>query len=466
MLRMRMIDSLLAINPLDGRYREKVEHASKYFSEFALIKYRVLVEIEWFLFLCNKTKLPGTKILTKKEEGICRAIYEDFEVMDAKRVKEFEAKTNHDVKAVEYFIREHFKAYPKLAALSEFIHFGCTSEDINNLAYALIIRDFGEKELGPLMTGIIEDLYAMAKKYASTAMLARTHGQAASPTTMGKELMNFVARLDRQYNLLRKQEILAKFNGAVGNFNAHSAAYPKVDWQTLSIEFLHSFERISPESYTTQIEPHDYLAEIFDAVRRINVILLDISRDIWMYISLGYFTQKAGKGEVGSSTMPHKVNPIDFENAEGNLGLANALFQHLSEKLPISRLQRDLSDSTVMRNIGVAFGYSVLAYKSLLKGLLKIEVNREYLKRHLDCHWEVLAEAIQTVLRKHKVPAAYEKLKELTRGKSIGEKEIKQFIAWLKIPEADKKHLLKLRPETYTGLAEKLTRSYKPYFLK
>lgn len=461
-----MIDPLMAISPLDGRYREKVTHLEKYFSEWALMKYRVLVEIEWFLFLCNKAKLPGTKVLSKREEGICRALYEDFDLMDGKRIKTFEEKTNHDVKAVEYFIREHFKAYPKLGALSEFIHFGCTSEDINNLAYALMLRDFGDKEFTPLLTGLLEALYGLAKKYAEVPMLARTHGQAASPTTMGKEVMNFVARLDRQLFLLRKQEICAKFNGAVGNFNAHMAAYPKLDWQKLTREFLNSFERISVESYTTQIEPHDYLAEIFDHVARINIILIDLSRDIWMYISFGYFRQKLKEGEIGSSTMPHKVNPIDFENAEGNLGLSNAVYRHLADKLPVSRLQRDLTDSTVMRNIGVSFGYSILAYKSLLKGLSKIEIDREHLKRHLDCHWEVLAEAIQTVLRKYKVSGAYEKLKELSRGKSLSEKEIKRFISQLKIPEADKKHLLRLSPQTYTGLAKKLTLSYKPYFIK
>ncbi len=461
-----MFDPLLSISPLDSRYRDKVEKLSLYFSEYALIKYRVYVEISWFIFLCNVVKLPGTRLLNKKEEGICRSLYKDFEVMDASRVKTFEEKTNHDVKAVEYFIKEHFKAYPKLAELSEFIHFACTSEDINNLSYALIMRDFIFTEMTPLITGVTEKIYELAKQYASDAMISRTHGQPASGTTMGKELMNFVSRLDRQLMLSRKSmEFLAKFNGAVGNFNAHAAAYPHIDWQKVSSQFINSFESLSSESYTTQIEPHDYLAEIFDAARRINIILLDFSRDMWTYISLGYFKQKVKTGEVGSSTMPHKVNPIDFENAEGNLGLANALFHHFSGKLPVSRMQRDLSDSTVLRNIGVAFGYSFLAYKSLLKGLQKLELNKKRLEEDLAENWEILGEAVQTMLRKYKIPGAYEKLKTLTRGKKLTEKELKNFISKLKIPEPEKKHLMKLRPETYTGLAEELVKKFKPKFI-
>lgn len=456
-----MIDPLLAISPLDGRYREKVEGLSQYFSEFALIRYRLQVEMEWFIFLCSKARLEGTDTLSKQEETFCRSLYENFTVEDAKQVKDFEAKTNHDVKALEYFIKERFKTNKKLLGLSEFIHFGCTSEDINNVAYGLIIRDFGSKEFAPILKKVIEKLLNMAKKYADSAMLGHTHGQPASPTTMGKELINFVSRLDRLYTLSQKQEILVKFNGAVGNWNAHTAAYPEIDWQKLSIQFLNSFDYLSVESYTTQIEPHDYLAEIFDHVSRINTVFLDLSRDMWMYISMGYFKQLVKAGEVGSSTMPHKVNPIDFENAEGNLGLANSLFRHFSEKLPISRLQRDLSDSTVLRNIGTAFGYSVIAYKSLLKGLDKLELDKKRLLEDLHNNYEVLAEAIQTILRKHKISGAYEKLKNLTRGKKLTDKEIKAFIAQLKIPGKDKKHLLSLTPETYTGLAEKLVKNYK-----
>lgn len=462
-----MTDPLMAISPLDGRYREKAENVSKYFSEFALMKYRVLVEVEWFLFLCQTVKLPGTKPLNKKEEGICRAMHEEFDLGDAQEIKKYEAKTNHDVKAVEYFLREHFKAYPKLASLSEFIHFGCTSEDINNVAYALMLRDFLLKEFAPIFMGILEKLFEMAQRYAGEAMLSHTHGQPASPTTVGKELVNFVSRLDRQFVLAKKSsEILAKFNGAVGNWNAHSFAYPNLDWPKIAREFLATFDYISSETYTTQIEPHDYLAEIFDHVRRMNVTLLDLCRDIWLYISMGYFKQKVKEGEVSSSTMPHKVNPIDFENAEGNLGVANALLSHFSEKLPVSRLQRDLSDSTVMRNIGSAFAYSILAYKSILRGLGKLEVDRRRLKEDLEENYEVLAEAIQTILRKNRVEGGYEILKNLTRGKKLEAKEIKQFVRKLRIPEADKKRLLSLRPETYTGLAEKLVKSYKPHFLR
>lgn len=455
-----MTDPLLAISPLDGRYREKVRQLENYFSEYALIRFRLLIELEWFIFLCNEVKLQGTRPLTQAEIRNLRSLSTDFEVIDARRVKEFERQTNHDVKAIEYFIKEHLKAYPKIALMNEFIHFGCTSEDINNLAYSLLLKDFGTKEFMPILSGLVMELFSLAKKYKAVPMLSRTHGQAASPSTVGKELINFVARLEKQMESLKNIERTGKFNGAVGNFNAHHVAYPKVDWIGVSHRFI-TYLGLTPNHYTTQIEPHDALAERFDTISRINTILLDLARDIWLYISMDFFKQKLKAGEVGSSTMPHKVNPIDFENAEGNLGLANAVFRHLAEKLPISRLQRDLSDSTVMRNIGVAFGHSLLAYKSLLTGFHKIEVNEVHLNLHLEAHWEVLTEAIQTVLRKYKIPQAYERLKIMSRGKKLTDREIRAFIRQLKIPKDDKNELLKLTPSTYTGLAEKLVDSYK-----
>ncbi|MEK9133005.1 MAG: adenylosuccinate lyase [Patescibacteria group bacterium] len=455
-----MIDTLTAISPLDGRYREKVRHLETYFSEYALIRYRLFVELEWFIFLCNEVKLADTRLLTDAEIKILRSLSTDFEVIDAKRVKEFEATTNHDVKAVEYFIKEHLKAYPKLAELGEFIHFSCTSEDINNLSYALIIKDFCTKEFLPVTSGVVVAVYRMAQKYKAVPMLAHTHGQPASPTTVGKELINVVARLEKQIEILKRVEHTGKINGAVGNFNAHMVSYPEVDWNSVSHRFI-AYLGLQPNPYTTQIEPHDTMAELFDAVARINTILIDLSRDFWMYISMKYFKQRVKAGEVGSSTMPHKVNPIDFENAEGNLGVANALFHHMAEKLPISRMQRDLSDSTVERNIGSAFGYSVLAYKSLMNGLLKIEINKTALAADLNDNWEVLTEPIQTMLRKYKVEGAYEKLKELSRGKKLTEKEIYAFVKQLKISTEDKKRLLSLTPGNYTGLAQKLVESYK-----
>ncbi|MBI2453685.1 adenylosuccinate lyase, partial [Candidatus Peregrinibacteria bacterium] len=351
------------------------------------------------------------------------------------------------------------KAYPRVDALSGFVHFGCTSEDINSTAYSLLLKDFGAKEFMPLVNAVILEIESLAKKYRSAPLLSRTHGQAASPTTLGKELLNAAARLHRPFDLLKTIPRTAKWSGAVGNFNAHAAAYPDQDWIGITYRFL-TYLGLSPNLYTTQIEPHDMLAERFDAVGRINTILLDFSRDMWMYISHGVFLQKPKQGEVGSSTMPHKVNPIDFENAEGNLGLANAIFRHLAEKLPISRLQRDLSDSTVMRNIGVAFGHSLIAYRSILAGLQKIEADTARLESELNEHWEVLTEAVQTIMRKYRVPAAYEKLKSLARGKKMGQKELHAFIRRLKIPNDDKKHLLSLNPQTYTGLAEKLVEGY------
>ncbi|MBI2639252.1 adenylosuccinate lyase [Candidatus Peregrinibacteria bacterium] len=455
-----MIDELFLISPLDGRYREKIKSLEAYFSEYALIRYRLLVELEWFIFLCNEVKLEATRPLTATEIKVLRALSTDFDGKDGERVKFFERQTNHDVKAIEYFIKEHLKAYPKISVMSEFIHFGCTSEDINNLAYGLLLKDFGTKEFMPLFSGLIQELFSMAKKYKGLSMLSHTHGQPASPTTVGKELINVVARLEKQFESLKRIERSGKFNGAVGNFNAHTVAYPKVDWAGVSHRFV-AYIGLTPNPYTTQIEPHDTLAERFDALSRINTILIDFCRDMWMYISFGYFKQKLKEGEVGSSTMPHKVNPIDFENAEGNFGLANAIFRHLAEKLPISRMQRDLSDSTVQRNIGVGFGYTIVALKSLMNGLQKVTIDEKRLKDDLENNLEVLTEAIQTVLRKYKVEQAYERLKILSRGKKLTDIEIRTFIKQLKIGPEDKKRLLALTPATYTGLAEKLVDSYK-----
>lgn len=455
-----MTDPLLAINPLDGRYRERVASLEHYFSEYGLIRYRLFVELEWFIFLCNEVKLEGTRPLSAEELRVLRELSTSFDLPDAARVKDFERQTNHDVKALEYFIREHLEAYPKIAVMSQFIHFGATSEDINNLAYGLMLKDFGTKEFMPLASGVISALFDMAKRYATVPMLAHTHGQPASPTTVGKEFINVVARLSKQFENLKRVERSGKLNGATGNFNAHVSAYPNIDWIGVSHRFV-SYLGLTPNTYTTQIEPHDTLAERFDAVARLNTILIDFCRDVWMYVSYGYFKQKLKAGEVGSSTMPHKVNPIDFENAEGNLGLGNALFRHFSDKLPISRMQRDLSDSTVLRNIGTAFGYSVLAYKSILAGLTKLEINEKRLEQDLEENAEVLTEAVQTVLRKYKVPQAYERLKELSRGKKLTQQEIRSFVKQLKIGPEDKKRLLALTPQTYIGVAPKLVASYK-----
>ncbi|PJC37158.1 adenylosuccinate lyase, partial [Candidatus Peregrinibacteria bacterium CG_4_9_14_0_2_um_filter_53_11] len=445
---------------LDGRYYTKVRQLEPYFSEYALIRYRLFVELEWFIFICNEVKLPGTRVLKKSELQTIRELSTLFEPADAQRVKDIEATTNHDVKAVEYFIKEHFRAYPELDKLAEFVHFGCTSEDINNVAYNLMVKDFGAKEYLPLLAGLIYELHGMALKNKKVPMMSRTHGQSASPTTLGKELINVVARLEGQLKLLNQIPYTGKWSGAVGNFNAHLAAYRTLDWAGISVRFL-SYLGLTPNPYTTQIEPHDNFAAIFDNVARINTILIDFSRDMWSYISHGYFKQTLKKGEVGSSTMPHKINPIDYENAEGNLGVANALLRHLAEKLPISRMQRDLSDSTVLRTIGTAAGHTVLSYKSLMNGLKKVEVNQAVLEDDLDSNWEVLTEAVQTILRRQKVSGAYEQLKELSRGKRLTSKALASFIKQLKLPASDKKYLLNLTPATYTGLAAKLVESYK-----
>ncbi len=445
---------ITAISPIDGRYASKVRPLKNCFSEYALIRNRIKIEVLWLMVLCAEEKIPECRPLTQDEKDFLLDIIEGFTPEEANKVKDIERVTNHDVKAVEYYIKDKIAA-TSLEPLSEFIHFACTSEDINNLSHALMLKD-GLRELLPVQQEIIDKLKALAQKWKAVPMLARTHGQPASPTTMGKELAVFADRLLRQKKRVEEVKLLGKINGAVGNYNAHLAAYPDVDWISLAKEIVENKLELELNIFTTQIEPHDYMAELFDAISRFNTILLDLDRDIWTYISMAYFGQKTVKGEVGSSTMPHKVNPIDFENSEGNLGLANAVFRHLSAKLPVSRLQRDLSDSTVLRNMGVGFGYSLIAYKSTLKGLGKLQLNEHVLARDLDNAWEVLAEPIQTVMRKAGIEKPYEKLKELTRGHKITEKEIRQFIETLKLDEKDKERLLELTPAKYTGMAQKI----------
>ena len=455
-----MAHNLLSVSPLDGRYANKVDYLSQYFSEAALMRYRILVEVEWFIFMFNDLELKKTKQLKPTELRILRSIYEQFDIVDAERVKEIEKVTNHDVKAVEYFIKEKLKGGP-LEKYFEFIHFACTSEDINNISYACMIRDFIDRELVPVVSGLIQEIYTHALRNKSLAMLSRTHGQSASPTTLGKELINFVARLEAELGILTKYRLPAKINGAVGNYNAHHVSYPGVDWLDASKRFVQGLG-LDLNLYTTQIEPHDMFARIFDSIQRINNIVLDFDRDMWTYISMGYFGQKVLQGEVGSSTMPHKVNPIDFENSEGNIGLANALLNHLSSKLQVSRLQRDLSDSTVQRNIGSAMAYCILSYKSAIRGLSKCAVNKEVIENDLKNRWEVLAEPIQMVMRKHLVPKSYEQLKKLTRGKKgITKTSLSAFVKKLEIPAADKKKLSALTPEKYIGLAVKLVEEYQ-----
>ena len=445
---------ILSISPLDGRYAQKVSELSNYFSEYALIKYRVLVELKFLLALAAEPEITELPSFNNEEIQEIENIYKDFSEDDALRVKEIETTTNHDVKAVEYFLKEKLEGKISLSAL-EFIHFACTSEDINNLSYALMLRDGVLEGVIPTLEDLEKDIEKKASEWKNIPMLSRTHGQTASPTTLGKEFWIFSERLSRQSQILESQDYLGKLNGATGNFNAHLIAYPKVDWKAFSKRFVESLG-LSVNFATAQIEPHDFLAEVFHNFSRINTILIDASRDIWAYVSLGYFKQKLKEGEVGSSTMPHKVNPIDFENAEGNFGLANALFSHLAEKLPVSRWQRDLTDSTVLRNLGVAFGYSLLAYKSMLKGLSKLEVQEERIHADLENSWEVLAEAIQTVMRRYGIEKPYEKLKALTRGNTIDKESIQNFIRTLEIPDAEKERLIALSPQTYIGLAEEL----------
>ena len=450
--------TLTALSPLDGRYASKVEPLRPIFSEFGLMHRRVHVEIHWLLALASN---PGIVELPPfPADAVTRllAIADDFSIEDGERIKAIEATTNHDVKAVEYLIKEKIGNDPALAQAKEFVHFACTSEDINNLAYSLMLRDARESVLLPALDQVIAKLRGLAHEHAGLSLLARTHGQTASPTTMGKEIANVVARLERQRRQLVAIEIPGKINGAVGNYNAHVIAYPAVDWPALASNFVDGLG-LTFNPYTTQIEPHDGIAEFADVLRRINIILIDLARDIWGYISLGYFRQALKAGEVGSSTMPHKVNPIDFENAEGNFGLANALLGHFAEKLPISRWQRDLTDSTVLRALGTAYGHSLVAIESLLKGLGKLNVNADRVAADLDNSWEVLAEAVQTVMRRFGLPEPYEQLKALTRGQGITKDSMRAFIAGLDLPADAKQALAELTPASYIGLADKLAKA-------
>jgi len=449
--------ALTALSPLDGRYAGKTEVLRQQFSEYGLMQWRVAVELGWFVVLSEESGVPEVPSLSEDDTEFLSDLARGFDLKAAERIKEIESTTNHDMKAVEYYLKEQLATRQNLKGVAEFIHFACTSEDINNLAYGLMLRHGRDQVLLPMMERMIERLRALARRYADLAMLSRTHGQPATPTTLGKELANVVQRLRRQRDQLKAVELLGKMNGAVGNYNAHLVAYPDVDWQALSRKLVESLG-LTWAPYTTQIEPHDYMAEYFNAVARFNTVLLDACRDIWGYISIGYFKQKPVAGEVGSSTMPHKVNPIDFENAEGNLGMANALLRHFAEKLPVSRWQRDLTDSTVLRNVGVGIGHSVLAYESFLKGLSKLEADGDRLAADLDANWEVLAEAVQTVMRRYGVDEPYEKLKALTRGRRVDGDAMRKFIKELEIPNDAKARLLALTPAGYTGLAAKLAK--------
>ena len=448
-------DSLTAISPIDGRYASKCSELTEVFSEYGLIKRRILVECTWLEALCDAKEIRECKALTAAERKQLRAIAADVSLSDAQRVKDIEKTTNHDVKAIEYFLKEKVKG-TTLESRSEFIHFACTSEDINNMSHALMLRD-GKAVLRAAMDEVTEKIAALAKATAKVPMLAHTHGQPASPTTVGKELAVVSARLRRQAGEIDRLVMPAKMNGAVGNFNAHLSAYPDVNWEKLSRGVIESLG-LRQNRLTTQIESHDGIAELFDAIQRWNSVLLDFDRDVWMYVSMGYFKQRTVKGEIGSSTMPHKVNPIDFENSEGNLGLANAVMGFMARKLPISRMQRDLTDSTTLRNMGVGFGYTLIAIRSTVKGLGKLELNEERLADDLDHNWEVLAEPIQTVMRKVGMDHPYERLKELTRGRRVTAEIMRDFVAALPLPEADKKRLLKMTPATYVGLAAKLAK--------
>jgi adenylosuccinate lyase len=450
--------ALTALSPLDGRYASKVEPLRPIFSEFGLMHRRVQVEIEWLLALAADAQIVELPAFSAAQIKTLKAIASDFSVDDGARIKAIEATTNHDVKAVEYFIKEKLSADASLKQALEFVHFACTSEDINNLSYALMLRDAREQVLLPMLDQVIGQLRDLSHANAALPILSRTHGQTASPSTLGKEIANVVARLQRQRSQLALVEISGKINGAVGNFNAHAITYPEVDWQAFSRRFIESLG-LQVNAYTTQIEPHDGIAEYCDAVRRANIILIDLARDIWGYISLGYFKQTLKAGEVGSSTMPHKVNPIDFENAEGNFGLANALLGHFAEKLPISRWQRDLTDSTVLRALGTAFGHMLIALESLKKGLGKLTVNADRLAADLDASWEVLAEAVQTVMRRYGLPEPYEQLKALTRGQGITRESMHAFIGGLDLPADAKHRLLALTPGSYIGLAETLAKN-------
>jgi adenylosuccinate lyase len=451
------LTELTAISPIDGRYGSKTTDLQPIFSEYGLIRHRVLVEVRWLQYLANQEGVSEVPPLSGHANNILNDIIEKFTIEDAQRVKNIERTTNHDVKAVEYFLKEKITGNQELEAISEFIHFACTSEDINNLAYALMLREARTQVVLPKMDEILAAVRDLAHRYAEIPMLSRTHGQPASPTTLGKEMANVAYRLIRQSEQLKRVPMLGKINGAVGNYNAHLSAYPELDWEALAEQFVTGLG-LEWNPYTIQIEPHDYVAEFFDALARFNTILIDFDRDIWSYISLGYFKQKTVAGEVGSSTMPHKVNPIDFENSEGNLGIANAVFNHLANKLPISRGQRDLTDSTVLRNLGVGIGYSLIAYASTLRGIGKLEVNEGRLLADLDDNWEVLAEPIQTVMRRYGIEKPYEKLKELTRGKRIDASGLASFIDGLGLPDQVKTELKRLTPANYIGNAVKQAR--------
>ena len=451
------LSALTAVSPVDGRYGSKTTALREIFSEYGLLKYRTIVEIRWLQKLAATAEIAEVPAFSAEANQFLNELADNFSEQDARRIKEIERTTNHDVKAVEYFLKEKVADIPELHAVNEFLHFACTSEDINNTSHALMLKEARETVILPEIRNIIDAIKALAVEYRDIPLLSRTHGQPASPSTMGKEMANVAYRMERQYKQIVSVEILAKINGAVGNYNAHLSAYPELDWHQFSEDFITESLGVTWNPYTTQIEPHDYIAELFDAIARFNTILIDFDRDIWGYIALGHFKQKTIAGEIGSSTMPHKVNPIDFENSEGNLGLANAVFAHLAQKLPISRWQRDLTDSTVLRNLGVGVGYAIIAYTSTLKGISKLEVNREALLAELDQNWEVLAEPVQTVMRRYGIEKPYEKLKELTRGKRVDGEAMKQFIDGLALPDSEKERLKQMTPANYIGQAIELT---------
>ncbi len=446
------LDSLTAISPIDGRYAAKTESLRAIFSEYGLIYHRLIVEIRWLQTLSRTADIDEVPEFSEAANALLESIIENFDPAEAQRIKEIERTTNHDVKAVEYYLKQQVAQNPELEAVSEFIHFACTSEDINNLSHALMLRSGRDQILLPMANETLEMITRLAHQYAAVPMMSRTHGQPASPTTLGKEFANVAYRMRRQLKQIEAVEILAKLNGAVGNYNAHLSAYPGSDWPTIARQFVESMG-VDWNPYTTQIEPHDYIAELFDAQARLNTIMIDFSRDIWSYISIGYFRQRAIAGEVGSSTMPHKVNPIDFENAEGNFGIANAVLHHLAQKLPISRWQRDLTDSTVLRNLGTGIGHTIIALDSLKRGIDKLEVNAAAIAADLENNWEVLAEPIQTVMRRYAIEQPYEKLKALTRGQKIDAEAIRQFVEALDIPDSAKQELIELTPSAYIGNA-------------
>lgn len=451
--------TLTALSPLDGRYAKKCDALRPTLSEYALLKFRLTIEIHWLIHLSQQDNMSEIKTISSADQDFLHQIIKNFTVQEAQEVKNIENTTKHDVKAIEYYLKNKIKDHKNLASLVEFIHFSCTSEDINNLSYALMLKETQGQIITPVINSLITKLSKMAHNYADQAMLSRTHGQAASPTTMGKEIANVVARLNHQLDLFSKVNMFGKINGAVGNFNAHAVAYPEVDWVVVSKTFIEKLG-LNFQTFTTQIEPHDQIAELLQDLIRINTILIDFSRDIWAYISLGYFSQQAVAGEVGSSTMPHKINPIDFENAEGNLGISNALASHLAEKLPISRWQRDLTDSTVLRNLGTVFGHAYLAYSAILQGLEKLALNSEKLNEDLNNNWEILGEALQTVMRRYGIDQPYEKLKALTRGKKLDKKMLHEFIDAQELPAEIKMQLKNLTPMNYTGYAARLVKDY------